>query len=137
MLAPQPTKADGDEMTTKRRGWGMAKAKRGLLRHTMAAELPKESAPAALESGTYLAVSEEAARAKRVAEQVTLIVYGWQNVEPGTLSWVFPSYEAALRAARAMRNAVRWAIVAGKRHATSLPSLDEARAHGRVLAEEG
>ncbi len=79
-----------------------------------------------LESGTY------AVGAKCTADQVTLIVYGWHNVEPGTLSWVFPSYEAAVSAARAMRNAVRWAIVAGKRWST----VDEARAHGAVLAEQ-
>ena len=48
-------------------------------------------------------------------EHVTLVVYGWQNVEPGTLSWVFPSVGAAVAAARAMKNAVRWAIVAGRR----------------------
>jgi hypothetical protein len=50
-------------------------------------------------------------------EQVTLVVYGWKNVEPGTLSWVFPSVSAAVAAARAMTNAVKWAIVAGKRDA--------------------
>src|SRR4051794_41183104 len=27
---------------------------------------------------------------------VTLFVYGWENVEPGPLSWVFPSLRAAL-----------------------------------------
>ena len=92
---------------------------------------PKEL-PQPLESGTYLAVEPVNHRAKRVADQVTLIVYGWHNVEPGTLSWVFPSYEAAMSAARAMRNAVRWAIVAGKRWST----VDEARANNAVLAEQ-
>jgi hypothetical protein len=66
-------------------------------------------------------------------EQVTLVVYGWQNVEPGTLSWVFPSVGAAVAAARAMKNAVRWAIVAGKKEPEA---LDEARAHGAVLIEQ-
>jgi hypothetical protein len=82
-------------------------------------------------------------------EQVTLVVYGWKNVEPGTLSWVFPSVTAAVGAARAMTNAVRWAIVAGKREtvlndgadiardqAEAKRSLDEARASGAVLIEQ-
>ncbi len=79
-------------------------------------------------------------------EQVTLVVYGWKSVEPGTLSWVFPSVGAAVAAARAMTNAVRWAIVAGKRdNAVSdedlapvdmNEALDEARAQGAVLIEQ-
>jgi hypothetical protein len=82
-------------------------------------------------------------------EQVTLVVYGWKNVEPGTLSWVFPSVSAAVAAARAMTNAVRWAIVAGKRETTAgdgadevraqldaKRALDEARARGAVLIEQ-
>jgi hypothetical protein len=78
-------------------------------------------------------------------EQVTLVVYGWKSVEPGTLSWVFPSVGAAVAAARAMTNAVRWAIVAGKRDEASDESpasvdmneaLDEARAKGAVLIEQ-
>jgi hypothetical protein len=44
---------------------------------------------------------------------VTLVVYGWKVVEPGTLWWVFPSVTAALAAADAMANAVHWAIVQG------------------------
>jgi hypothetical protein len=75
-------------------------------------------------------------------ENVTLVVYGWQNVEPGTLSWVFPSVGAAVAAARAMKNAVKWAIVAGRREAVAeddaaaKEALDEMRAHGAVLIEE-
>ena len=75
-------------------------------------------------------------------EQVTLVVYGWRNVEPGTLSWVFPSVGAAVAAARAMKNAVRWAIVAGRRETETESeaeldaSLEDARAHGAVLIEE-
>lgn len=61
---------------------------------------------------------------------VTLVVYEWQNAEPGTLSWQFPTLPAAVAAARAMRNAVRWAVVAG-----SEPNLGVARAHGLILAE--
>jgi hypothetical protein len=45
-------------------------------------------------------------------EKVTLIVYGWQGNEPGTLSWVFPSLTAAMSAVRAMKNAVKWLIIA-------------------------
>src|SRR5262249_44890940 len=56
----------------------------------------------------------------RVAREVSLIVYGWHNVQPGPLSWVFPSVRAALAAAKAMRNAVRWAIVSGRLHAAEL-----------------
>jgi hypothetical protein len=70
--------------------------------------------------------------ARAAAREVSLIVYGWHNVEPGPLSWVFPSVRAALSAAKAMRNAVRWAIVAGRHSATA---LDEARATGRVILE--
>ena len=79
-------------------------------------------------------------------EHVTLVVYGWKSVEPGTLSWVFPSVGAAVAAARAMTNAVRWAIVAGKRDSDASDespaskdmneALDEARAQGAVLIEQ-
>jgi hypothetical protein len=48
-------------------------------------------------------------------DTVTLVIYGWHESEPGTLSWVFPSLRAALQAVRAMRNAVGWLIVRGKR----------------------
>jgi hypothetical protein len=68
----------------------------------------------------------------RAAREVSLIVYGWHNVQPGPLSWVFPSVRAALAAAKAMRNAVRWAIVSGRHSATT---LEEARATGRVILE--
>ena len=70
-------------------------------------------------------------RAKR--ENVTLIVYGWEGNQPGTLSWVFPSLTAAVSAVRALRNAVQWLIVAGTRAATG--SVDDVRRHHRVLAE--
>ncbi len=66
---------------------------------------------------------------------VTLVVYGWQSVEPGTLSWAFPSFGAALAAARTMKNAVRWAIVAGT--PGDDVDVDVERAHGAVLAEQG
>ena len=73
---------------------------------------------------------------QRAIEEVTLIVYGWENVQPGTLSWVFPSLRAALCAVRAMRNAVRWAVLHGtaadgeKEH-----DVETARESGRVLVE--
>ena len=62
--------------------------------------------------------------------QVTLVVYEWQNAEPGTLSWRFPSVNAAVNAARAIRNAVRWAVVGGSEH-----NLSRARELGLILAE--
>ncbi len=68
------------------------------------------------ESGTYPIAS-------RNVEEVTLVVYGWHNVQPGTLSWVFPSFDAAMKAASALRNATQWAIMGG------------ADASGAVLAE--
>lgn len=74
--------------------------------------------------------SEAAAAA--AAEGVTLFVYGWENVEPGPLSWAFPSLRAALDAVRTMRNAVEWCIVSGIEWA----SIDAARANGAVLVEQ-
>lgn len=65
---------------------------------------------------------------------VTLIVYGWETVEPGILSWVFPSLASALFAAGAMKNATRWAVLMGARAHQAL-DVDEERASGRVLAE--
>ncbi len=63
---------------------------------------------------------------------VTLVVYAWHNVQPGVLSWIFPTVRAALSAAYAMRNAVHWAIVRGRAHAED---LDIARLTGDVLIE--
>lgn len=103
----------------------------------------KESAAGNAESGVYVlehARSGEPTKGKTmipILEQVTLVVYGWKSVEPGTLSWVFPSVGAAVAAARAMKNAVRWAIVAGRREAaTEDEGLEDARAHGAVLIEQ-
>jgi hypothetical protein len=67
---------------------------------------------------------------------VTLVVYGWQNVQPGTLSWVFPSLSAAVAAAHAMRNAARWVIVRGRRDHAAL-DVDAERARRDVLVEVG
>jgi hypothetical protein len=63
---------------------------------------------------------------------VTLFVYGWHNVQPGPLWWVFPSLRAALEAVRAMRNAVKWCVVAGE----EFIGLEAARAKGAVLVEQ-
>lgn len=67
-----------------------------------------------------------------VTQNVTLIVYGWHNVQPGPMSWVFPNVRQAIAAAKAMRNAISWAILRGERPATA---LDEARRLGIVLLE--
>ena len=72
----------------------------------------------------------------RAIEEVTLIVYGWENVQPGTLSWVFPSLRSALTAVRAMRNAIRWAVLHGSpSDGDEEHDVDTARASGRVLVE--
>lgn len=63
---------------------------------------------------------------------VTLFVFGWENVEPGPLSWAFPSAPAALAAVRAMPNAVAWSIYVGAPWA----SVDAARASGALLVEQ-
>ncbi len=82
---------------------------------------------AVTESGTYPSAGHSAepelAPAGQAAGEVTLVVYGWQNVQPGTLSWVFPSFGAAMKAANALRNATQWAI------------LDGSDAAGPILAE--
>jgi hypothetical protein len=76
-------------------------------------------------------------RMKAVAsgDAVTLIVYGWKLVEPGTLWWVFPNVAAALAAARAMTNAVKWAIVSGPPKG-AIVDIGRARASGSVLIEQ-
>ena len=74
---------------------------------------------------------EALAAAAAAAEGVTLFVYGWDNVQPGPLSWAFPSLRAALLAVRTMRNAVEWCIVRGRE-----PSIDAARAKGAILIEQ-
>ncbi|MDB4941724.1 MAG: hypothetical protein JWP97_1258 [Labilithrix sp.] len=72
-----------------------------------------------------------AAAAQDAAVSVTLFVYGWENVQPGPLSWVFPSLRAALSAVKAMRNAIGWAIVSGQES-----TIDAARAKGAILIEQ-
>lgn len=70
------------------------------------------------------------------AESVTLIVYGWRESEPGTLAWVFPSVRAALRAVRAMRNAVGWLVLEGRRVLEGEVDLSALRLAGAVLIEQ-
>jgi hypothetical protein len=70
-----------------------------------------------------------------VGARVTLIVYGWKAVEPGTLWWVFPSVSAAEAAVHAMTNAVKWAIVRGSPR-DSIVDVATARAMGSVLLEQ-
>lgn len=65
-------------------------------------------------------------------EGVTLFVYGWENVQPGPLSWVFPSLRAALAAVQTMKNAVAWCICAGN----TWDDVEAARAEGAVLVEQ-
>jgi hypothetical protein len=66
------------------------------------------------------------------SNEVTLFVHGWHNVEPGTLSWVFPSLRAALDAVQRMKNAVAWSIVQGN----NWDDLGLARDHGAILIEQ-
>ena len=89
------------------------------------------------ESAVHAVASRVAPDALRVGEAaavVTLIVYGWTAAEPGTLWWAFPSVTAALLAARAMKNAVRWAIVKGPPRGAI--DIAKARASGAVLIEQ-
>ncbi len=79
---------------------------------------------------TQLALAAKAAADAELG--VTLFVYGWESVEPGPLSWAFPSLRAALDAVKTMRNAVEWCIVAG----SEWVSVDAARAKGAVLIEQ-
>jgi hypothetical protein len=72
-------------------------------------------------------------RPRRAA--VTLVIYGWRESEPGTLAWVFPSLQAALRAVRAMRNAISWLIVKGRMAFDGEFDLDALRAAGAILVE--
>jgi hypothetical protein len=65
-------------------------------------------------------------------QAVTLFVFGWHVVEPGPLSWAFPSLRAALSAVRTMRNAAQWCIVQGG----EWTSMEAARAQGAVLIEQ-
>jgi hypothetical protein len=135
---------ESEPLTASSRGSHAAKLLSVEARHPARAGQPAEQTVGV--SGVYIVEREEDAahpegdprrtrKMNPLLEQVTLVVYGWHNVEPGTLAWVFPSVGAAVSAARAMKNAVRWAIVAGRREASDADLVD-ARAHGAVLIEE-
>ncbi len=98
----------------------------GALGNAVPVASDSETAGLAIDSGVHL--SPDLAP----DTDVTLVVYAWHNVQPGVLSWIFPTVRAALSAAYAMRNAVRWAIVRGRAHAED---LDIARLTGDVLIE--
>ncbi len=72
---------------------------------------------------------------KRAPGAVTLIIYEWRESQPGTLAWVFPSLAAALRAVRAMRNALRWLIVRGHRAFGADVDIGALRRTGAILIE--
>jgi hypothetical protein len=74
-------------------------------------------------------------RMKPSGAAVTLVIYGWRESEPGTLAWVFPSLRAALRAVRAMRNAIGWLIVKGRMALDGDVDVDALRNTGAVLVE--
>jgi hypothetical protein len=66
------------------------------------------------------------------SREVTLFVHRWHNVEPGLLSWTFPSLRSALDAVQRMKNAIGWCVVSG----TNWHDLDSARSSGAVLVEQ-
>jgi len=78
------------------------------------------------------AEAREASQGER-DEGVMLFVYGWNDVEPGPLSWAFPSLKTALDAVRKMKNAIGWSIVAGHEFTT----VEAARAARAALIEQG
>jgi hypothetical protein len=74
---------------------------------------------------------------KAKPDAVTLIIYGWRESQPGTLAWVFPSLRSALRGVRAMRNAIAWCVVKGRRTYEEDFDVDALRRGGAVLIESG
>lgn len=74
-------------------------------------------------------------RMKSRSPGVTLVIYGWHDSQPGTLSWAFPTLRAALHAVRAMRNAIGWLIVEGRRAFDGDVDIEAVRRAGRVLIE--
>jgi hypothetical protein len=72
---------------------------------------------------------------RETREAVTLVVYGWQGNDPGTLAWVYPSVRAALRGVRALHNAIGWLIVRGKRAVEGDVDVVALRRAGAVLVE--
>lgn len=84
------------------------------------------------DSDVFVCTQGSKGEAARTAREVTLFVHEWHNVEPGLLSWTFPSLRAALDAVQRMKNAIGWCVVSGSGWAT----LDAARASGAVLVEQ-
>jgi len=76
--------------------------------------------------------SSDDERVNPLTREVTLFVHRWHNVEPGLLSWTFPSLRSALDAVQRMKNAIGWCIVSG----TGWADLDAARKAGAVLVEQ-
>ena len=116
--------------------WAAQRAEEEIGRSDLpASELPAEEE---LHSGIRKAPDLQSLRKRPVRSadplehEVTLIVHGWDNVQPGAMAWVFPNVRHAIAAANAMRNAIAWTIVRGKRPATA---LDEVRLAGAVLVE--
>ena len=72
------------------------------------------------------------ARASSISTEVTLFVHRWHQVEPGLLSWTFPSLRAALDAVQRMKNAIGWCVVSG----SGWDDLDCARERGAILVEQ-
>ena len=103
-------------------------------------EKPAGKVPVPLPSYEHLEDSDVFLKPKTVpnsmppgpSTEVTLFVYGWHCVEPGTLSWVFPSLRAALDSVQRMKNAIAWSIVQG----SDWDDLELARDHGAILIEQ-
>jgi hypothetical protein len=94
------------------------------------AEAARETYDAVEDSDVFL--SDKSRSVPAAIREVTLFVHGWENVEPGLLSWNFPSLRAALDAVRRMKNAIGWCVVSG----TGWTDLQTARASGAVLVEQ-
>jgi hypothetical protein len=117
--------------------------------HHLGKEHVSDNPDSAPESGVFVAAKRigrprslppetrprEVASTGSSRSEVTLVVHGWNSVQPGTLSWVFPNLDAAVGAVKAMRNAIRWAILQGP-FASVNHDLDEERRNGKVLLEQ-
>ena len=58
----------------------------------------RQAQPSALRPAPFEDIYFPKVEMEPLLQQVTLIVYGWHNVQPGTLSWVFPSVRMAVNA---------------------------------------
>jgi hypothetical protein len=85
-----------------------------------------------IEDSDVFLCAPESTRPATAVREVTLFVHGWHNVEPGLLSWTFPSLRAALDAVQRMKNAIGWCVVSG----TGWSDLETARANGAILVEQ-